>query len=327
MKWFIGVATIVVLAVVWLWLERRRRLERVPESVVLLLQKPKLLNAQFLADLLGRESGRADQVRAIDSSDEGDEAEGKQPAGDMVMGQSPHFTAYVGGTAFLIHNVPAPYVNNAAEASESFPELRVRKAVRDHQAWLSMDILHAGAATPEAYRLVGRVLARLVDTNCLALYHPPLNRWVTCSIDETAERLRTDNPIQAVFGEMTEAPVIPFEDGDPRLETAKADAKRRFSEFETAFQNKDGTDFAIKAQISSDGNLEHIWVEVAQIAAGKIEGRLGNDPVDLGDLRLGSMVEVEVDQVEDWVFRRGDELVGFFSRSVFEASSGPTARP
>jgi uncharacterized protein YegJ (DUF2314 family) len=208
-------------------------------------------------------------------------------------------------------------MDDPVRASESFPELRLRKAIKDHQAWLSMDIAQAEAATPEAYRVAARVLANLIDADCVALFHPPLARWVPCSMDETVANLRSDDPIAAVFGEMSQAPVIPIEEDDPRLIAAGNEARQRFAEFESAFQNKDGSHFAIKMKLASGDNAEHIWVEVDRITEGRIEGRLGNDPVDLGDWKLGSKVELEVDRVEDWVFQRRGEMVGLFTGPVF----------
>lgn len=314
-EWLVCAATIAAVAGMWFWRKRRERKDDAPASIVLLLERPKALNVGILADLLSKVTGRS--VRAIEVGDDRDAKDDHQPVGDMVMGASPHFIAQVGGTTFAVHNLPVPYMPDPAHASESFPELRLRKAIRDHKAWLSMDIVPHEAAAPERYRIVARVLGNLVGTDCLALYHPPLNQFVPCSMDETVAKLKADEPITAVFREITEVPVIPIDD-DPRLKAAEAEAKRRFSEFETAFENKDGTGFAIKTLITSHGNSEHIWVDVERISAGKIEGRLGNEPVDLGDLKIGSKVEVETDQVEDWAFLQRGEPVGMFTVPVFQ---------
>ena len=139
----------------------------------------------------------------------------------MVAGGSPHFIAQVGGTAFAIHNISEPYVSDPLRASEVLPDLHLRKAVRDHKAWISMDIIHPPTGTADAYRVIARVLAHFIDSDCLALYYPPDERFAPCIADQTIEKLRSDDPVTAVFREVTEAPVIPIED-DPRL---KADRK------------------------------------------------------------------------------------------------------
>jgi len=314
-KWLVCAVTIALPAGTWLWHERRKRKDAAPASIVILLQNPRDLKVQLLADLLSKVTGRS--VRAIEMGDKRTREDDNKPAGDMVAGASPHFIAQVGGTAFAIHNLPVPYMDDPVHASETVPELGLRKAMKDHKAWLSMDILNPKAATPEAYRVVARVLANLIDADCLALYHPPTNQLVPCSIDETAAKLKAPDPINATFHEITQIPVIPIDD-DPRLRDAEAEAKRRFSEFETAFRRRNGTGFAIKTQVTSHGKSEHIWVEVDSISAGKIEGRLGNDPVDLGDFKIGSKVEIETSRVEDWVFMRSGAPVGLLTVPVIQ---------
>ena len=50
-----------------------------------------------------------------------------------------------------------------------------------------------------------------------------------------------------------------------------------------------------------------------------IHGKLGNDPVDLGVLKLGSPVEVAVSDIQDWAYILDAEPVGMFSVKVIQA--------
>jgi uncharacterized protein YegJ (DUF2314 family) len=59
-------------------------------------------------------------------------------------------------------------------------------------------------------------------------------------------------------------------------------------------------------------------MEVDRVAGGKIEGRLINEPVDLGDLKKNAKVEVELGRVEDWVIFRGDKMDGNFTTPVVQ---------
>jgi hypothetical protein len=196
-----------------------------------------------------------------------------QASRDWVVGVAPHFFAYLGNIAFAVHSIESPYMKDPIRASESISELRLRKAVREHKAWLSIDIIQPKAPTAENYRVAGRVLAGLIGRECVALYHPPLNKLVPCG-EDTLEKLRGEDPIRAVFQQMTTVPVVPVGD-DPRLKAAEAEARRRFPEFEAAFRAKAGDDFSVKAPISRGGNTEHIWILVDEIHADRIEGRLG----------------------------------------------------
>ncbi len=311
------VALLVVAVGVWFRRERRKHTdEPPPASIVLFVKQPKRIDVGQLADLFGRVTGRS--VEPITPGPRTTETNDGQPAGDVVAGASPHFIAKVSGIWYAIHNVASPYMDDPVRASESFRETRLRKAIRDHRAWLSVDVLHPQAATAEVCRVVARVLAHFVDSDCLALYSPSLNQFAPCVGDETVAKLQSDDPVKSIFHENDEVPVVPVDDDDPRLKSAEAEARRRFSEFETAFEKKDGTNFTIKTRISIHGNYEHIWVQVDQITGSKIEGRLGNDPVDLGNLKLGSKVEVERAQVEDWAFLRNGAPVGLFTIPVIQ---------
>ena len=68
----------------------------------------------------------------------------------------------------------------------------------DHEAWLSMDILHPQAASRENYQLVGRVLSHMVGEDCVALYHPPYRTCVPYTA-RTAELLRAEDPLKELF--------------------------------------------------------------------------------------------------------------------------------
>ena len=312
-----------ILAARWYAARKRHQDEPAPCSIVLLLRRPIPLNAQLVAAWLSEETGR--KIEALDAEDSQAQPGDDQVANDVVIGRSPHLVAIVDGTFFLVHNLPAPYMPEPLKAAQEIQELRLRKAVAEHKAWISMDILHPPeAASTDNYRIVARFLSHLVGDDCLALYHPPLCRFATCT-EGTLESLRGDDPIQALFGAWQEAPVIPIDD-DPRLKAAEAEARRRFGEFEEAVQNHDGDGFSVKVAITVDGNTEHIWVDVERISDGKIEGTLGNEPVELGDLRLGSKVTIEKGQVEDWAIIRGSDMVGAFTLPVFQEIQEERAR-
>jgi hypothetical protein len=144
-KWLIYGAVIVAAAGVWLWRERQKPKDDEPASIVILLRNPKTLDVQILAGLLSKVTGRS--VRAVEVGKSGTPDHDNKPAGEMVAGASPHFIAQVGGTAFVIHNLSQPYMDDPVQASETFQELRLRKAIREH-------------------------LANLIDSDCLAPLPP-----------------------------------------------------------------------------------------------------------------------------------------------------------
>ena len=103
---------------------------------------------------------------------------------------------------------------------------------------------------------------------------------------------------------------------DPRLQSAEAEARGRFPEFVAAFHDGAGSDFAVKAQLVANGGREHIWVKVKELRGNTIAGTLGNNPTNPGELKLGSRVEVDLTQVEDWIFSRNGIRQGLFTKPV-----------
>ena len=73
----------------------------------------------------------------------------------------------------MVNNFPAPYMDDPETAAESIPELRLRTLVAQHTAWISVDALGVESfddldEVREWYKVLGRMLAELVDDNCLA---------------------------------------------------------------------------------------------------------------------------------------------------------------
>ncbi len=100
-------------------------------------------------------------------------------------------------------------------------------------------------------------------------------------------------------------------------------ARRRWPEFVEAFQTRSGNSedkFSVKAPIESNGNVEFIWLDVIGLEPDYIHGTLANDPVDLGDLVLGSQVEVPVKDLNDWAFFKDGVASGMFTVAAIHES-------
>lgn len=102
---------------------------------------------------------------------------------------------------------------------------------------------------------------------------------------------------------------------DPRVAAAKAEAQRRWPEFEAAFKARDPKRaYAVKSPFpTKDGSSEHMWVQVRSIDGEKITGELDNDPVDDVGLKAGDSVTLKLADVEDWIVAEGAILAGGFS--------------
>jgi uncharacterized protein YegJ (DUF2314 family) len=294
--------------------KRLRKKQSPPQGIVLLLSEHRPLNVHALGQFLGEETGLA--VQPTEGAGQvQQEATGDPPGKDFVMGRPPQFASVINKVFFLIHNRPQAYWQDSERFfSEQFPDLRIRKAIRENTAWISVDILHDQSVTAENYRIVGLLVSRLFDSDCMALYHPPSGRFALPS-DQTVAQLRSDDPVEQVFESPSHLPVIPIDD-DPRLKAAEQEARRRLREFEQAIIDKRGQHFSVKAAVTCGSQTEHIWIEIESIVDDRIQGRLANEPADLGPMKLGDRVVVDRDKVEDWAYQDGENTVGAFTAEI-----------
>jgi len=292
----LGLRTLWKLYLEW----RRNRPRRSEDSIVMLLSEPRAMNAQTLAALLASEFGVAVGLAASENVE------------NFVGGESPILPFRIQGESFVLHVHAAPYVADAEKVASGVAEQRLAMAIREHRAWISVDALRNG---PNPYPTIGRVLARLWGADVMALLHRPSKRMAPGS-DLVPFQLRAADPVKAVFGEIEHAPVVNAEAEDAELAEAKRVAQRRWREFCDAFASNSGNGFSVKAPITRDGRTEHIWVDVEEITPICVWGLLGNEPSDLPGLRLGSRVEVPLDDIEDWSYLRDGKTIGGFSIAV-----------
>jgi uncharacterized protein YegJ (DUF2314 family) len=232
----------------------------------------------------------------------------------FAAGQSPAFIVNAPDIMLLVNNFATPYWEEPNKVAEAVEELRLKKIIQEHTAWMSVDVLGLhddSEARSAAYPTIGRLLAELVDDDCLALYCPEHDQIVACD-DTIVEKLRRENPLEA-FGELTFVPVMPVDGEDPRLKATVAEARERWPEFVAAFQAREGENHAVKAPITFEDNTEFIWIEVDEIKGDQVLGKLANDPVDLGDMKLGDPVSIAVSDVNDWNYLLDGEMKGGFS--------------
>ena len=135
---------------------------RPPVALVLLLLKPRFLDAAMLARLAGKTLGV--QISAADVE--------KKAA--FVSGKAPCFVLSVFGRKFLINNFPLPYFEQPDEVMANIHESRLREAIRNHRAWLSVDAFGEvdEQELDDVYRSLGKLAAALAMSDCLALYAP-----------------------------------------------------------------------------------------------------------------------------------------------------------
>ncbi len=240
-----------------------------------------------------------------------------------VVGDTPLFMIGHQGGFFLVNNFHRPYFDDPARSAEECPELRLQKVIKEHQAWVSVDLLRVGQLPdrPQAYQLIARLVAELAGDNCLAVYCPE-NGHLNLFDPSLIAGLKGEHPLE-VFQQITQLPVLQISGEDPEMQAAVAEARRRWPEFVTAFSTRQpGHHFAVKAPITQNDNTEFIWLTVDRLEADAIHGHLDNAPVNLGKLKCGDAVTVPLKDLNDWVIMRGEDISGMFTSKILLKRQG-----
>ena len=307
----IGIILLAVGAFV-LWRLRRRRRSRLI-SFVALVREP----VSFDPAVLAKVAGKTWQADLGDGASEG--------ADGFVAGVDVMNTIMHDGRMFLINSFPKPYTEDPEKAAEGIGDLRIRELFRQHRAWFSCDAMGVDGRTSEEevldwYQRLGKLFAEFLDENCLLIFLPdsalayPIN-------EDTEKALRSQDPIRALQETLT-LPIIAVSDDDPLMKQAVEKAHQGWPAFVAAYEAGAGTNFSVKAPVTHAGNTEFIWITVTSLEGERVYGELGNEPGNLGSLKLGSKVSVPVAELNDWCFidPQGKPVGGFTIEAVQKAA-------
>jgi len=290
-------------------------------SLVLLFREPVYLEPAILAQMASDAWDAEVEVGTEDDiEEEEDEGEPDDGMGSFLVGESPHFFCSHWPAFFAIHNFDEPYFDDAEEVAQSLSEMRVRQAVEQHRAWVSVDLLNwfgeEEGSEEQAYRLIARLLAELADDNCLAVIDPAEGR-VFAYDPETEAKLRSENPLEGLR-DWYFAPILTVDGDDPEMAAAVDEARRRWPEFVAAFEqrNDDDQPYLVKAPFTDGDSTEFMWVSVTGIENDVIYGKLGNSPANVRTVGEGDVVRVKLEDLNDWLCVIDDAPTGGFTLQV-----------
>lgn len=217
---------------------------------------------------------------------------------------------------FLLNNVGKPYVSEdyrRTQASQEFKEKRKLKAVMEHKAFFTVDLMHpknpGRKLKQRCYRRMCALAAEFVDDDCMAASFPETGQFRPFDT-ELKDALKADNPLKAVAGRV-DVPVIMIEEDDPKLQAATEQARRRWPEFVKAFRNRQPNQmFSIKAPFRDGEEMEWMWVQVFEIGIDSVGGILANSPVSIHNIREGDNVRLPISSVADWIYGTDKKIVG-----------------
>jgi uncharacterized protein YegJ (DUF2314 family) len=286
-------------------------------SLVLLLRRPRHLDASTLARYCETAwGGRFEVVTEPQSNDTapGSAETPKDGTGQFVTGKPPLLIAAAARRLHLVHCSNRPYFEDPSAISDKAGEARLRKVLEENRGWLAVDLVQREEETvlpEEHYPRLARLVAELAGPDCQAIYQPSgcrFNHW-----DDALETKLRQGDVTGVFTELGPTPVVEVGEEDPRMAEASNQARTRWNEFVEAFNSGNAQHCAVKAPVTVGSRTEFIWITVDSIKDGLISGRLGNEPIDLGDLKLDSKVTVDTAVVADWVFFQDEQPTGLFS--------------
>lgn len=272
-------------------------------SIVMMLREPRYLDA--------------DIVKTVVAQAWGITVGGEEEDDTFVAGEDQHFIIKSPKGLFVLHNIPAPYFENVSAMADEIDELRFRKMLVEHKAWMSVDLISSFEDEPreKAYPLIGKLIAELADETCLALGSPETQQAVLYN-EELDRDLRSDDPMLAFSG-LVHVPVVNVDEDDPRMEAAVEEARCRWPEFVKAFESRQPDQmFSVKAPFSEGDECEFMWLNVSAIENDTIYGELGNDPVNLEGMREGDRLHVKLADLNDWMYQEDDKLHGGFTVKV-----------
>ncbi|MGE5191742.1 MAG: DUF2314 domain-containing protein [Deltaproteobacteria bacterium] len=307
----VGVGVALAGGIVYWWIRRRRRSRLI--SFVALLREPLAFDPAVLA----RVAGKVWNADLGDGTSEG-------PDG-FVIGVEITSSIMHEGRMYLVNTFPKPYVEDPEKVAEGIADKRIRGLFREHRAWFSCDALGVDGTTSEEevgewYRRLGKLFAELLDENGLLIFLPDTDRAYPIN-EDTEAALRSEDPVGALQETLT-VPIIEVADDDPLMQAAVKKARQDWPAFVAAYEAGDGENFSVKAPVTHADNTEFIWISVTSLEGGRVYGKLGNDPGDLGPLKLGSKVSVPVAELNDWCYidREGTMAGGFTIEAVHKAA-------
>jgi uncharacterized protein YegJ (DUF2314 family)/cbb3-type cytochrome oxidase subunit 3 len=290
------------------WRQKKQSQDRPMISLVLLLSEPRYLDERALAKLVEKAWGVS-----MDMRDDG----------NSVAGHSPALMIRAEGRTFMVNNLNVPYFDEPEKAAEEMRELRLRKIVAGHRAWLSVDFLASDKhdSPAEIYQLIGKLIAQLCDRDCLAVLCPATGR-INVYDDEIREGLCEKDPME-LLSNFSQPPVLSISENDPRMQQAIAEAKKRWPEFVEAFENRSAEQhFSVKAPFGDGEHTEFMWVGVTAIENDIIYGKLGNEPVNVRGMSSGATVKVRISDLNDWLFTEGEQMRGGFTIEAIRQAEG-----
>ncbi len=141
-----------------------------------------------------------------------------------------------------------------------------------------------------------------------------------------------DESIHAIGRSATRRPGDPVmfnvNENDAQMDHATARARKHVDRFIAALQHPAANqrDFQVKKLFVKDGKAEHIWLSGVKFTGNRFVGAVDNRPMFIKDLKIGTRVSVNPDEIIDWSYVEDGHLVGGYTIRVLYSELTPEER-
>lgn len=106
-----------------------------------------------------------------------------------------------------------------------------------------------------------------------------------------------------------------IESEDSEMNKAIIIANQTLNEFKSALEteNTNFHSFALKVRYETEKGGEHIWISYIEIRNGKFVGFIDNSPESTQEVKLNDLIEIDSDQITDWLYLDKENLKGGFT--------------
>jgi uncharacterized protein YegJ (DUF2314 family) len=285
-------------------------------SLVLLLTEPRDLDADLLTQFIN-ETFKLDLV-----------ASAEPDSTEYVVGSGPLLFAQFHDQIIHVLTAGKPYFDDPEAAALQVKELRIRKSIHEHRAFLSVSLMlrYDKSDTSDPYLDLGKLIVALAPADTLAVVCPA-HSCIRVWEDNVMRKLAGARPLEAFSIAPEKLPVIEVPEDDPRMKAATAEARRRWPEFAAAFANRQPKQtFSVKLPFRDGEHRECMWLSVLSLDGDTIHGKVDNEPVNVTTVRLGSRVRANRQHLIDWLYIGAAGVVGGFTVKVLQEGLLPPAK-
>ena len=120
--------------------------------------------------------------------------------------------------------------------------------------------------------------------------------------------------------------VVDFRNEDEKMNWAMDKSRLTLHYFKKSLQNPNPAQqyFSVKVKIEDAGKIEHIWlIEPSFDQDGNLFGVVGNEPIDVKNIKLNQKIGIEENLVSDWMILENGRLIGGYTlRAIRDNLSG-----